>query len=70
VPIGASIGAIVLAPGDRIPTIHKLPAAVDHEMYLVKRAGGGVGVRPRADTIPPPEGGSPHANDRRRRSRG
>ena len=67
VPIGASIGAIILAPGDRIPSIHKLHAAVDYEMYLVKRSGGGVRVRPRADTIPPSEGGSPHAIDRRQR---
>jgi len=54
VPIGASIGVVVIEPGSRVPSIDRLHALADHEMYIVKEArnGGGVRVRQPADPAP------------------
>jgi diguanylate cyclase (GGDEF)-like protein len=53
VTIGASIGVYVLEPSSRVPTIERLHALADHEMYLVKADGGGVRVRASSDPSPP-----------------
>src|SRR5262249_54900978 len=50
VTIGASIGVVMIEPGDRVDSIRNLHKAVDHEMYLIKKAGGGGRVRPTAGT--------------------
>jgi diguanylate cyclase (GGDEF)-like protein len=50
VTIGASIGVLMIEPGDRIDSIDKLHARVDREMYAIKKDGGGVRVRPRTAT--------------------
>ena len=47
VTIGASIGVLMIEPDDRIDSVNKLHARVDSEMYAIKRAGGGVRVKPR-----------------------
>ena len=52
VTIGASIGVYVLEPSSRVPTIERLHALADHEMYLVKAEGGGVRVRASNDPLP------------------
>lgn len=52
--VGASIGAIIIEPSSRIPTIDRLHALADHEMYLVKNAKIGGGVRVRRPGDPPP----------------
>jgi diguanylate cyclase (GGDEF)-like protein len=54
VRVGASIGVIVIEPGSRMPSIDRLHALADHEMYLVKEArnGGGVRVRQPGDAAP------------------
>jgi diguanylate cyclase (GGDEF)-like protein len=52
VTIGASIGVYVLEPSSRVPTIERLHALADHEMYLVKAEGGGVRVRASNDPSP------------------
>ncbi len=43
--IGASIGVIIIEPTSRVTSIERLHALADHEMYQVKRAGGGVRMR-------------------------
>jgi diguanylate cyclase (GGDEF)-like protein len=65
--VGASIGAIIIEPSSRMPTIDRLHALADHEMYLVKKArtGGGVRVRRRGD---PPPMAQPAGRQRRRSS--
>ena len=53
VRVGASIGAIVIEPSSRVPPIDRLHALADHEMYVVKQArtGGGVRIRHPGDPI-------------------
>jgi diguanylate cyclase (GGDEF)-like protein len=44
--VGASIGVVVVEPGARVPTVARLHALADQELYQVKHAGrGGVRVR-------------------------
>ncbi len=45
ITIGASIGVVFIDPSSRVPSIDRLHAIADHEMYVVKEAGGGVGIR-------------------------
>ena len=47
VSVGASIGVIIIEPSSRVPPIDRLHGMADHEMYLIKQArtGGGVRVR-------------------------
>ena len=45
ITIGASIGVYLLEPSSRMPTIERLHAVADQEMFRVKEQGGGVGVR-------------------------
>jgi len=45
IPIGASIGVIIVEPGTRVASIERLHALADTEMYQAKRDGGGVRVR-------------------------
>ena len=54
VRVGASIGVVVVEPSSRIPTIDRLHALADHEMFVVKKArnGGGVRVRRPEEAIP------------------
>ena len=51
ITIGASIGVYVLEPGGRMPTIERLHAISDQEMFLMKADGGGVRVRGSSDPI-------------------
>ena len=51
ITIGASIGVYVLEPGGRMPTIERLHAISDQEMFLMKADGGGVRVRASSDPI-------------------
>jgi diguanylate cyclase (GGDEF)-like protein len=53
VMVGASIGIVIVEPSSRIPTIERLHAMADTEMYLAKRAGGGVRDPRPAGTIDP-----------------
>jgi len=54
VMVGASIGVIVIEPASRVPSIDRLHALADHEMYLVKQARNGGGVRVRHPGSPAP----------------
>jgi diguanylate cyclase (GGDEF)-like protein len=49
ITIGASIGVYVVEPSNRMPTIERIHAVADQEMFLVKAAGGGVRVRVSSD---------------------
>src|SRR6185295_1373307 len=49
ITIGASIGVYLLEPSSRMPTIERLHAVADQEMFRVKEQGGGVGVRASSD---------------------
>ena len=68
VEIGASIGLHVVEPGSRVPTVARLHAIVDHEMYLAKKDGGGVHVRNATGTIRGPDEGGPNARQPDRRT--
>lgn len=48
VRVGASIGVVVIAPAERLPTVGRLHAASDRLMYKAKKRGGGLrmGGRP------------------------
>ena len=54
VTVGASIGVMIIERGSRVPSIDRLHALADHEMYTVKEArnGGGVRVRQPGDAAP------------------
>jgi len=42
VRVGASIGVVMIEPFSRVVSIDRLHAQADHEMYVAKKAGGGV----------------------------
>lgn len=45
VSVGASIGVVIAEPSARVPAIGRLHDLADQQMYLAKRAGGGVRVQ-------------------------
>ena len=53
VRVGASIGVVMIEPSTRLPSVERLHALADHEMYAIKqaRAGGGVRVRRTSDPL-------------------
>ncbi|MBA3235799.1 MAG: GGDEF domain-containing protein [Chloroflexi bacterium] len=53
VTVGASIGVIMIDGAGPEPSIDRLHALADHEMYLAKDAGGGVRVRDTEDVVAP-----------------
>ncbi|MBA3234975.1 MAG: GGDEF domain-containing protein, partial [Chloroflexi bacterium] len=53
VTVGASIGVIMIDGAGPEPSIDRLHALADHEMYLAKEAGGGVRVRDTEDVVAP-----------------
>jgi len=60
VPVGASIGVVVAEPSTRVPAIGRFHQLADQQMYLAKRAGGGVRVlRPAAASQTPPRPRAP-----------
>ena len=54
VAVGASIGVVVVEPSSRVPSIDRLHALADQEMYAVKKTGGGVRVRRPSEASPLP----------------
>jgi diguanylate cyclase (GGDEF)-like protein len=52
IPVGASIGVVIIEPSSRVPSIDRLHALADYEMYQAKRAGGGVHIRQPGETGP------------------
>jgi diguanylate cyclase (GGDEF)-like protein len=69
ITIGASIGVYLLEPSTRMPTIERLHALADQEMFRVKEQGGGVGVRVSSDptSSSPPGPTDPPPSSRPRR---
>jgi diguanylate cyclase (GGDEF)-like protein len=54
VRVGASIGVVMIEPSSRVPSIDRLHAMADHQMYQVKEARSGGGVRVRQPGEPAP----------------
>jgi diguanylate cyclase (GGDEF)-like protein len=50
--VGASIGVIMIEPGTRVSSLDRLHAQADFQMYLAKKAGGGVKMRLPGDPAP------------------
>jgi diguanylate cyclase (GGDEF)-like protein len=46
IAVGASVGLIIIDPAGPVPTVDRLHAQADHEMYAAKMAGGGVRAAP------------------------
>jgi hypothetical protein len=49
--VGASVGVVTIESGSRDQTVDRLHALADHEMYAVKRAKTGGGVRMRRSDV-------------------
>ncbi|CAN5633191.1 hypothetical protein BH20CHL7_BH20CHL7_03630 [soil metagenome] len=53
VRVGASIGVVVIAPAERLPTLGRLHATSDRLMYKAKKNGGGLRMAPRREAADP-----------------